>query len=369
MTGRGRSNRRRVVMTVDAVGGVWRYAMDLASALKPSGIEVVFAGLGPVPAEEKIAEANRLGTLVWLDAPLDWMEQDEKAVAGVPRLIADLARREAADLLHLNLPSQAAGIETDLPVIVVCHSCVVTWFAAVRSSDVPRDWQWQYRLNSAGFARADSVIAPSGSHAAAMELAYGPIPNLNIVYNSSALDPSNQPKLDIVLAAGRWWDEGKNGAALDTAAKVTRWPVVAAGANYGPKGQYLQFRHADHRGELSHERMMALARQAAIVASPSIYEPFGLAALEAARAGAALVLSDIPTYREIWEDAALFADPHQPKAFADAFNRLAGDPQQRIALGLKAQERSARFSRQAQAAAMCRIYSGTPGHVSSTAAE
>jgi glycosyltransferase involved in cell wall biosynthesis len=110
-------------------------------------------------------------------------------------------------------------------------------------------------------------------------------------------------------------------------------------------------------------------RQAAIVASPSLYEPFGLAALEAARAGAALVLSDIPTYREIWEDAALFADPHRPDAFADAFNRLADDLELRAALHLKARERSARFSLDAQAAATCAIYSGMPRHAFSTAAE
>jgi glycosyltransferase involved in cell wall biosynthesis len=370
MTGQERGNsRRRVLMTVDAVGGVWRYAMDLATALKPNGVEVIFAGLGPAPTQEKIAEANRIGRLVWLDAPVDWMVQDEKAVADVPRLIADLAQGEKADLLHLNLPSQAAGMETNLPVVAVCHSCVVTWFATVSGSDVPQDWQWQRRLNQAGFARADAVIAPSRSHAAAMEAAYGEIPGLHIVYNASALAPSDEPKRDVVLAAGRWWDEGKNGAVLDAAAAKTRWPVMAVGANSGPNGQYLPFNHADHYGELSHEELSGLMRQAAIVASPSLYEPFGLAALEAARAGAALVLSDIPTYREIWEDAALFADPHRPDAFADAFNRLADDLELRAALHLKARERSARFSLDAQAAATCAIYSGMPRHAFSTAAE
>ncbi|MBB2706424.1 UNVERIFIED_ORG: glycosyltransferase involved in cell wall biosynthesis [Rhizobium esperanzae] len=360
---------RRVVMTVDAVGGVWRYAMDLAAALRPKQVEMVFAGLGPSPGKEKVAEANQIGKLVWLDAPLDWMVENEKAVAHVPRLIADLARREGADLLHLNLPSHAAYMETDLPVMAACHSCVVTWFAAVRGSQVPQDWQWQYRLNQAGFARADAVIAPSRSHAAAMQAVYGPIADLQVVHNASALQTSEEPKRNFVLAAGRWWDDGKNAAVLDAAAGMTRWPVVAAGANNGPNGQSVQFRHADHRGELPHPQMAAAMRQAAIVASPSIYEPFGLAALEGARAGAALVLADIPTYREIWEDAALFADPRDPEAFADAFNTLADDPQRRATLGLKARVRSERFSLDAQAKAMCGIYSGMFGRPFSTAAE
>ncbi|MEF3131046.1 glycosyltransferase [Rhizobium sp. 268] len=370
MTANARETRhRRVLMTVDALGGVWSYAMDLAAALKPNHIEVVFAGLGPVPTAEKVAEAKGLGTLNWLEAPLDWMAGHEREVAEVPRLIADLARREEVDVLHLNTPSQAAGMQTDLPVIVVCHSCVVTWFAAVRGTAVPRDWQWQYRLNQAGFIRANTVIAPSRSHAAAMEATYGQIQDLSVVYNASALDHSSEPKQDFVLAAGRWWDEGKNGAVLDAAAALSRWPVIVAGADSGPNDQYLRFHHANHLGEIARQRMAVLARQAAIVASPSLFEPFGLAALEAARAGAALVLSDIPTYREIWDDAALFANPHHPEAFADAFNRLADDPQLRATLGQKAQERSVRFSLEAQAEAMFGIYSGRLGRTLSTAAE
>jgi glycosyltransferase involved in cell wall biosynthesis len=36
------------------------------------------------------------------------------------------------------------------------------------------------------------------------------------------------------------------------------------------------------------------------------YEPFGLAVLEAAQAGMALVLSNTPGFRELWDGAALF---------------------------------------------------------------
>ena len=51
-----------------------------------------------------------------------------------------------------------------------------------------------------------------------------------------------------------------------------------------------------------------MARTAVFV-SPALYEPFGLAVLEAAQAGCALVLSDIPTFRELWDGVALFVAP------------------------------------------------------------
>ena len=347
---------RRVLMSLDAVGGVWRYAMDLASALREQGFSFVFAGFGPGPSVAQVEEAQRLGTLVWLEAPLDWTAQNEAALDGVPGLIAALAEEHQVDLVHLNLPSQAYGLKLDVPVLVVSHSCVVTWFAAVRNGPVPLDWHWQQRLNRGGFDHADAVVAPSETHADMLRRSYGPIKGLRVIYNGAHPTPSEIDKAELVFAAGRWWDDGKNGRVLDQAAEHTVWPVVMAGANSGPNGQFLAIEHADHRGELTHGGVKALMAEAAIVASPSLYEPFGLAPLEAAGARAALVLADIPTYRELWDGVALFAGPHDPKAFADRINQLAGDPALRAELAAKGQERAQRFSVAAQAGAMGELY-------------
>jgi glycosyltransferase involved in cell wall biosynthesis len=346
----------RLLMTVDAVGGVWRYAMDLAAELKVLGVETVFVCLGPAPAAEKEQEARSLGRLILVDAPLDWLAESAASVSEVPSMIADLGRRERADLLHLNLPSQAAGLKTDIPVVTVSHSCVVTWFASVRQSAVPDAWEWQLDLNRAGFQRADGVVSPSRSHAEMLEQAYGAIPHLQVVHNGSRIENELTEKRDMVFAAGRWWDDGKNGAVLDAAAQSLGWPIIMAGSNAGPNGQYLPVSHASHKGELTHDETVALMREAKIVVSPSIYEPFGLAPLEAARAGAALVLSDIPTYRELWDGCALFADPRNPGAFRSAISRLSSDAGLRATLAVKAYERSLRFTVSAQARAMAAIY-------------
>lgn len=346
----------RLLMTVDAIGGVWRYAMDLAAELRDHGVETVFACLGPAPSAQKVEEAEQVGQLVHLDAPLDWLVSAESDLSDVPRLIAELGREVGADVLHLNLPSQAAEIPTDLPVVAVSHSCVVTWFAGVRRQPVPQDWLWQQDLNRRGLERADIVISPSHSHAKMVTQAYGSIPAMRVIHNGSRLENLLAEKTDMVFAAGRWWDDGKNGRVLDAAAAATRWPVIMAGANDGPGGQYTPIAHAQHRGELSYADTISLMRRARIVVSPSVYEPFGLAALEAARAGAALVLSDIDTYRELWDGCACFADPDDPEAFIEAINRLADDADLRAMLAVKAYERSLDFTIQAQARAMAEIY-------------
>lgn len=345
-----------VLMSLDAVGGVWRYAMDLAATMAVSGHHFTFAGFGPPPSPAQRAEAERLGTLAWIDAPLDWLTGSEAPLDAIPGLLAGLVDEVEPDLVHLNLPSQAAGLSLDVPVLVVSHSCVVTWFAAVRGSGVPADWLWQERRNRAGFAAASAVVAPSHAHAAMLRTSYGALEGLTVVHNGAERRPGASAKEPFVFAAGRWWDDGKNAALLDAAAGRTRWPVRMAGACDGPNGQRRDLQHAEALGSLGHHAVVEEMRRAAIVASPSIYEPFGLVPLEAANAGAAMVLSDIATYRELWDGAALFADPHDVEDFAAAIDRLADDEALRAELGRAAFERAGRYTLEAQAREMAALY-------------
>ncbi|RDJ03825.1 glycosyltransferase [Rhizobium grahamii] len=349
--------QQRMMMTLDAVGGVWRYAMDLAVGLRREAIHTCFVGLGPPPTGQQRDEALSIGDLDWLDEPLDWMVAGEGALTTVPSTIAALATQRRVDLLHLNLPSQAARLDLAMPVVAVSHSCVVTWFAAVRASAVPVDWRWQQALNARGFKRADAVVAPSSSHAAMLEAAYGPVENLTVIYNASAVPLIAGRKEEFAFAAGRWWDEGKNGAVLNAAAAQMACPLLTVGADRGPNGQGVTMTHTRNYGALPHADAMALMRRAAIVVSPSLYEPFGLAPLEAARCGAALVLADIPTYRELWDGAAVFAEPHRPAAFSKAVNRLLLDVGLRGRLVRTAQERAQRLTVDVQASSMARLYS------------
>ena len=349
------SRPRRILMTVDAVGGVWRYAMGLAAALNEAGVETVFAGLGPPPSARQRAEARQIGHLLWLDLPLDWMVEDEGALDSIPEVLGRLAEAHDVDLVHLNLPSQACGLDLPVPVVVVSHSCVPSWFRAVRGGDVPANWAWQKTRNALGLAGADLVLVPSRSHGAAIEACYGPLGRMQVVANATSPRPAT-PKSGLILAAGRWWDEGKNGAVIDAAAAGVDWPVLMAGPSDGPNGQHFAIRNARAPGSVAASRMAQLTARAAIVASPSIYEPFGLVALEGAAAGAALVLADIPTYRELWDGAAVFVPPRDPTAWSAALNALIHDEARRRNLGRAARERAGRFTFTGQRDAILSAY-------------
>jgi len=68
------------------------------------------------------------------------------------------------------------------------------------------------------------------------------------------------------------------------------------------------------------------------------------------------VLADIPTYREVWGDAALFFPPQDADALADAINGLAANPSRREELGAAARERASHYTLARQAAAMQVVY-------------
>jgi glycosyltransferase involved in cell wall biosynthesis len=59
-------------------------------------------------------------------------------------------------------------------------------------------------------------------------------------------------------------------------------------------------------GVLNEPELFHLFSQSSVYIAASVYEPFGLAPLEAALCGCALVLRDIPSFREVWGDAALY---------------------------------------------------------------
>ncbi|WP_116002610.1 glycosyltransferase family 4 protein [Consotaella salsifontis] len=346
-------------MTADAVGGVWQYCLDAARALSASGVEIVLAVLGPAPDAAQRAEAMALRnlSLVHLDAPLDWLVEDEAELDPLARQLDGLAGRTGVDLIHLNAPSQVVGLGQSRPVVAVSHSCVITWWRAMRDGPWPAEWDWKHRRNRAGFNAADVVLAPSRSHAEALKAAYGEIAGLRVVHNAVRPAPeSSSGKEPFAFAAGRWWDESKNGHSLDAAAADCAWPVVMAGNTEGPNGQALDLRHAEAPGVLSSDAVREMMARAAIFVSPSLYEPFGLALLEAAHAKCALVVSDIAIFREVWADAALFVDARDAGAMAKALNRLIADPGERQRLGEKAAERAAAFSLERQCRGLLDAY-------------
>jgi glycosyltransferase involved in cell wall biosynthesis len=106
----------------------------------------------------------------------------------------------------------------------------------------------------------------------------------------------------------------------------------------------VQLNQLDWLGVLEPLELQDLMTRSQAFVSCAFYEPFGLAVLEAAQAGCALVLSDLPTFRELWDGAALFVPPSDARAIADALSKVAADTVLRDGLASAAETRAARYT-------------------------
>lgn len=357
------SGSGRVLLTTDAVGGVWTYTLDLAHAMSRAGVEVVVAVLGPAPSDAALAGARALPGLnvVLTGLPLDWLAPSPAEVRASGRRLAELARARHCGLVQLHAPALAAGARFGVPVVSVHHSCLATWWAAVHpGEEMPEDFRWRTALAGEGLAASDAVVTPSTAMAHAVADAYRlSTPPLAIRNGRAAAGTvrSDAPRrAPFVLTSGRLWDEGKNIAMLDRAAARLAVPVMAAGATKGPQGEEPQFSALRLLGSLGGEEMRRWLSQAPVFASAARYEPFGLGVLEAAQAGCALVLADIPSFRELWGGACLFVPADDDAAMADALTRLLGDLSLLNRLSERAQHRARLYTAAAMATETMRLH-------------
>ena len=347
-------------MTTDAVGGVWQYALDLARGLQPHGVRTTLAVLGPAPSEDQWADAERVPDmrLIRAEFPLEWLALSGAVVEAAGFAVAALARESKADIVHLNTPALGAEGGFTAPVVAAAHSCVATWWQAVGEGPMPNDFTWRTALVRRGYANADVLVTPSQAFADATQEVYGLKQAPVVVWNGrrrSGVRPSGALG-DFAFTAGRLWDPGKGMQILDRAAGRMSTLVVAAGPLSGPHGQSAPLHNVRTLGRVDDAEVAKRLAQRPVFVSPSLYEPFGLAVLEAAQAGCPLVLSDIPTFRELWGGAAVFTPPGDEAALADAVQHLMLQPELRLELGEAARRRSRRYKVSAMAARLHGIY-------------
>ena len=347
---------RRVLITTDAVGGVWTYSVELAGALRALGIEPVLAAMGPSPSLEHLATAGRT-PVIDTGLSLDWLADSADEVRQAGLAIAQLSDDVGADLVQLHSAALACDALYKQPVVAVQHSCVATWWDAVLDEPLPQDLKWRRELVEWGLRRADAVVAPTQAFAAQMARTYPLTREVQTVHNGRRpLPMPERERADLVLTLGRLWDAGKNVRTLDAAAQLTRVPYEAIGPLSGPDGSAVVFDHLVTRGSLDEAAIAERLAACPVFVSSALYEPFGLSVLEAAQAGCALVLSDIPTFRELWSDAAMFVPARVPQRFADSIASLLNNPELRDAYGRAAEQRAARYTPQATARRMLEIY-------------
>jgi len=330
--------RLHVLVTTETLSGVWTYTRELVTGLVTSGVRVTLVSFGEIPLPHQTAWMESLHGLDYRPTAfrLEWMQEGARDVDDSCRYLESVVREVKPHLLHLNQYAHGS-LAVDTPRVVVAHSDLISWWLAVHGHE-PRDtrWlRWYRQLVVRGLANASAVVAPSKWMLATIHHCYIKSRREQVIYNGRNPIFFNPyvSKDDSVLSVGRLWDAGKQVSLLTQHVHPLSVCIVGSESpTYIPRTPI----RADVKlatdqvcvalkGPQTEAQLRNLYSKAAIYAATPRYEPFGLAPLEAALSRCAIVANDIPSFREIWGETAIYFQENDADSLADAIRALNAD--------------------------------------------
>lgn len=355
--------------------GIGRYMKCLTEAILAQPAEHEYLLILPPQAEETIVcDRARVENIVSSVACYSVREQIE-----LPRIL----RRHTVDLLHtphFNMPLVAP-----CPTVVTIHD--VIYLACKQDLPSPLGRLYYRSMMTAAVRRAERVITVSefSKNEIVRYLRADP-EKVDVIH--SGIGHEFQPVTDstrIARMRSRYRIEGdyilytgiyklrKNHAGLMAAFReFLRMGVGAKLVIAGPmeQGESRLRRLASELGISDNVLLVgfvpdadlpALYSAARVYACPSLYEGFGFTALEAMACGVPLVCSRESSLPEVAGEAALFADPRDPRDFAAGLRRAFFDLELRDQLIARGFRNCSRFSWQTAAQATLAAYSRAAG--------
>ncbi len=376
-------------------GGLGRHVRKLSEHLLAAGIEVhvLTRGGGHLPSEEErhgvIVHRVReppfpkdIGAFVrWVDA----MNRHMRA-----RGLELLAEHDFS-LVHSH-DWLVAGAAHDL-----ARGAELPWVTTVHATEFGRHQGWVQKypqshihaIERAMVRHADHVIACSRFMQGHISTVFGvPLRGITVIPNGidvRDLEPAvsdlaalraryARPDQRLVLLVGRLVYEKGFHLALDALAEVVKNPgdvrFVVAGTGTAEDELKRQARrlgltsHGSFLGWVGDDMLHSLYRVAEVVIVPSIYEPFGLVALEAMASGCLCVVADTGGLREVvpagggvgvrfrWRDSA---------ALGRALGKVLSDDLARTAIVEEARQHVLRFDWTAVAHRTSAVYAAVAG--------
>jgi glycogen synthase len=327
-----------VLVTADTMSGAWTYTRELVTGLVTRGVRVTLVTFGEIPLPDQTAWMDLLHGLEYRPTAfrLEWMDEAQYDLAESSEFLANLVREARPDLLHLHQFCHA-NLPVDVPRVVMAHGDVITWTHSVQGcAPRPTRWlKWYRDTIVRGITSADAVIAPSAWMLETLRATYSHPRREVVIYpgrNPIFFNPYVS-KDDSVLCVGRLLDAGKQVLLLTQHPQP--FSVCIVGAEQAVPLPRIPIR-ADVkvsteqscvaiRGPQTEAQLRALYSRAAVYAATARYEPLGMSALDAAFSRCAIVANDIPSFREVWGDAALYFRTNDASSLAATLRQLDAD--------------------------------------------
>ena len=333
-----------VLVTADSLSSSWTYTRELVTGLVTRGVRVTLVSFGEIPLPHQTSWMDHLHGLDYRPTGfrLEWMQEAEEDLPESSAFLISLIRELRPDVLHLNQFCYG-NLPVNVPRVVMAIGDLLTFRQAVHEQPVstPRSLGWYRRTVIDGLMGADAVIAPSAWMLERISACYGEPRRGEVIYpgrNPIFFNPYVS-KDDCVLSVGRLVDASKQVFLLTQ--QPHPLPVCIVGAEQTVPIPRVPIRAAVKvateqtsvaiRGPQTDAQLRALYSRAAIYAATPRYEPLGMPALEAAFSRCAIIANDIPAFREVWGDAALYFRTNDAASLAENIRLLNEDRSMRRA--------------------------------------
>jgi glycosyltransferase involved in cell wall biosynthesis len=287
-------------------------------------------------------------------AAIRWVSASVSPGAGTPGnarrwLFANRLAREANGAIVFGLSQLEAPI-VGAPGVIMVHDMIPWLFREAH----PRQYYfYRYGLGRA-LQRALAVVTPSQSTKDDVCRYYGiaservhvirhgsPVPVLDASRPDTRHDryilwigrPDPTKNLRSLLAAFRLIERELD-VRLILAGEGSQIDLSAKGLDCGSLGRVTVL------GPVTDAEKIALLDGASVLVSPSLYEGFGFAPLEAMARGCPVVAARSGALPEVCADAAIYADPREPRQIADALRRILTRPELARALAERGHART-----------------------------
>src|SRR6201987_1969658 len=308
-----------VLVTTDTISGVWSYTRELVSGLVSRGLRVTLVSFGEVPLPEQTSWMDSLHGLDYRPTAfrLEWMHEGEQDYAESAAYLSSIVQEIQPDVLHLNQFCYG-DLPVDVPRVVVAHGDLITWWVAVHGQE-PKSARWLRRYRDVvgrGLSGASALVAASSDMLDALQSSYVAAKRGKVIYNGRNPIFFNPyvSKEDSVLAVGRLLDAGRQvhlltqhqhplSVCIVGSEQPVSVPRIPIRADVQVSTDQLC---VSLKGPQTEAQLRNLYSRAAVYAATARYEPFGMEPLEAALSRCAIVANDIPSFREIWGDDAVY---------------------------------------------------------------
>lgn len=344
---------RPLIVNATAIGrridGITVYGVNLVQALWRAAPD---RDITVVLNED--ARAFFPGAAVPPQARIRWVGPAVSPAAGTPGnarrwLFANRLAAEARGALVFGVSQLEAPIVGARGIVMV-HDIIPLLFRDAH----PRQYYFYRHVLGRALVRALAVITPSQATKDDVCRSFGIAEHVvHVIRHGSPVPPADGPRTGAaadryILWMGRC-DPTKNLQSLLAAFRLIERQIdvrlivagegseaerLSGGAGSGSLGRVTML------GPVSDAEKIALLDGASVLVSPSLYEGFGFAPLEAMARGCPVIAARSGALPEVCADAAIYTDPRQPREIADALLRVLTRPALARSLARRGHERT-----------------------------